>query len=824
MFHRPLVPVLFSFVGGILLGHIGFLRDSSPPFSLLLLVILSISLLLIAALLLPEKLRFFCFLPLFFFTGLYLDLHEHRDSELLLLASRGEEVTIEGVLTEPAKIIGESSRLVMRADRVSVKGAVTEPGEKIQVTVYSHSREFSPQDKILFPARLRPFRNFNNPGRYDHEMAMMMKGLRCAASVSDGRRIVPMGKGHLGFPMELLESARGPLRAFFRERLTPQNRALFQALILGETHGITPELREPFTITGLGHILAVSGLNVGMVAGIAFALFRMLLSFSYRLSLATDIRKLAAILTCLPVVGYTCLAGFEVSSQRAMVMVLAFLLSMILDREKEVWSTFSLSALIVLALDPHALFSISFQLSFGAVTGILWFVPEIYKRLIAPLNGDLKEGARPNRIAIYLAALVATSFAPMVFVLPLIAHYFNRISVVALPANLMVVPFMGVWIMPLGLLAVISLPVSSSLANFFLQLCAWGQDWMMLLIEFWSRFSWAEFWVVTPNLLEMGIFYGLIICTFSLKRWRWAWVGLTGLLLILAVDVAYWISETQFNRSLKVTYLDVGQGSATLIQFPGNERMLIDGGGFQRSDFDVGKLVVAPFLFHSKILSIDHVVMSHPDSDHMDGLRFIASHFGPREFWYNGDSVESESYTDLMGIVETKGIIQRLPADLKDGRDISGARVELLHPVPDENGEALFAGATKLNDRSMVLKVSYGRTSCLFPGDLERLGEEMVIWRAGPLLKSDVLLAGHHGSRSSSSEDFLAWVKPRLCIISSRSSNVYRFPHPATLRRLEEAGCSILRIDQVGAVSLVMGPDRFEVSTFLTGPLQTEKE
>ena len=204
-----------------------------------------------------------------------------------------------------------------------------------------------------------------------------MKGLTCSASISDGRRIVPMGPGYLPFPRGLIETIQKPVRDLFKERLDTRNFALFRALILGERQGIDPGLREPFNQTGLGHILAVSGLHIGLVAWAAFFLFKWVLSRSYRLALEIDIRKMSAFLTAFPVIGYTLLAGFQVSSQRAMIMILTFLGSLILGREREVWSTLALAGLIILFLDPNALFSISFQLSFMAVIGILWLTPAI---------------------------------------------------------------------------------------------------------------------------------------------------------------------------------------------------------------------------------------------------------------------------------------------------------------------------------------------------------------------------------------------------------------------------------------------------------------
>jgi len=307
--------------------------------------------------------------------------------------------------------------------------------------------------------------------------------------------------------------------------------------------------------------------------------------------------------------------------------------------------------------------------------------------------------------------------------------------------------------------------------------------------------------------MEILLFYGFLFCLLSLKHLRWARLGFVFVLLILAGDVSYWIYRTHFNPSLKITYLDVGQGNAALIQFPGSERMLIDGGGFPGSDFDIGEMVVAPFLLRSKILRVDTLVLTHPEADHMNGLLYIANHFGPKEFWYNGEKLESPDFQELSALLDAKGIRRRTPAHLKEGREISGALVEILHP----GGGFL---SSKSNDNSLVMRISYKGTSFLFPGDLEAAGEQLVISRSGSKLESDVLLAPHHGSKSSSSRPFLEAVNPKVCIISSGKGNPFGFPSQEILGRLRGLGCRILRVDELGAIEVSAEQGGFQIRSF----------
>jgi competence protein ComEC len=482
-----------------------------------------------------------------------------------------------------------------------LKGDAVPIDEDIVVTVYNHMPGLEAGDKIRFPARLRPFKNFNNPGNYNYEEAMRLKGLTCSASVSDGRRIVPMGPGHLPFPRGLIETIQKPVRDLFKKQLDTRNFALFRAFILGERQGIDPGLREPFNKTGLGHMLAVSGLHIGLVAWAAFFLFKWILSRSYRLALEIDIRKMSAFLTAFPVIGYTLLAGFQVSSQRAMIMILAFLGSLILGREREVWSTFALAGLIILFLDPNALFSISFQLSFMAVTGILWLTPAILSKFHYPDSSQQARMPFLNRLPAYFTGLVAVTASATIFLLPITCYYFHRISLVSIPANLTTVPILGMWVIPLGLLSAVAEPFSFSVAGFLIHLGAWGLNKMMAIIEFWSRIPWSSIWIVTPNIFEIFLFYSFILCIFFFKRRRWAKTGVALIAALILSDVAYWIYTVRFNKDLEITFIDVGQGNAALVAFPGGKKMIIDGGGLSSGNFDVGRMVVAPYLWHKKI-------------------------------------------------------------------------------------------------------------------------------------------------------------------------------------------------------------------------------
>ncbi|MGD8387994.1 MAG: DNA internalization-related competence protein ComEC/Rec2 [Desulfobacteraceae bacterium] len=810
--NRPLVPILAAFIGGLLAAQTLPFTEPSP--FLLLTALLMLPALAPAAFP-PRRASAMLLLPAFFLAGAFLDLADRPNCPLQAVALQERPVMVEGTALEPCRHCRRVTRFPFRVDRL-VPGTLPHiPGEKLRVSVYGPDPEVRPGQRIRFPARLSPFRNFHNPGGYDYEAAMEIKGFSCAASVSDGRRVVSLGRGTLGGIQDTLEGIRAPLRDWFHRELDPPNRGLMQALILGERQEIAQDLREAFQVAGLAHMLAVSGLHVGLVAWLVFTTLYGLLSRSYVLLLATNVRKATAAATCVPVIAYALVAGFHVSTQRALIMVLAYLVSILVDREKDVWSTLGLAALLILAADPRAIHALSFQLSFGAVVGILWLAPSLYRRIPNPFQTDGPSRSLLNRGFMYTAGLLCVTLAAVVFLLPLTVFTFHRISLVAIPANLLASPLLGLWILPLGLLATFLYPLFPSIAALLLQGASLGLDAMTTIVRFLAGFDLSAVWTLAPTRFELVLLYVVLISGVFSLRGRFRPVFLAAC-IVLVLDAGYWIYDTHLRQDLRVTHLDVGQGNAALVQFPGGVRMLIDGGGFRLGGFDVGRMVVAPYLWRRKIGRVHYLVLSHPQADHMNGLHFIAKHFAPQELWSSGDRTDSESFRQFMKIVREQRIAVRTPGDSRIPERIAGVDVDILHP----QGPSINCPEDRLNDRSLVLRLSFADTSFLFPGDIEQDAEAALGARAGLRLRSDVLLAPHHGSRTSSTKPFLALVRPAWCVISAGAGNRHGMPHTEALERMQETGSRIVRTDEEGAIQFTASPGALHVQGFHSGTLQ----
>ncbi len=707
-------------------------------------------------------------------------------------------VTVRGRIAQSQ--LRPDGRRVLYVDVDGVGQGLADPKPavgRLRVTVLGPSKAMDPGTRIGFPTRIGSVRNFGNPGGFDYQRYLADRKVY-ATAYAQGSRVTVIEHGHA-----LLAALRQRLAALIDKAIDGPSRELVKALLIGDRSGIPAGLQTAFNRAGVGHLLAISGLHVGIVAAAAFSGGCWLLSWFPALLWPAWTRRAAALLSAVPVVFYGLLAGGSVATQRAVIMALVFLLAICANREQDPFNTLAAAAMLMLAWWPPAFFSISFQLSFAAVFFILL--------------GIRKDPPASNRNIRKLIVFVQVSFWALIGTLPLVAHYFHLVSWVGGVANLILVPMVGFGIVPAGLGCIATGLVAPDLAEIGFHFLGHVAAWAIDLVKWFGSWPHAAVYTVTPSLIEIVLYYALLAWLMMFRRQRKANWALAVILAIGCLDAGYWSWQRFFRNDLRVSYIDVGQGSAALVRLPRGECMLIDGGGFGGdSAFDIGQQVVAPFLWHEKIGTVETLVLSHPNSDHLNGLLFIAEHFHVRQMLMTHDPADLKSYDRLREIIAARAIdapaFDRLPRLWYR----SGVQIAVLHPPRDFLASPVLDGKPDLNNRSLVLRMASGRVSFLFPGDIESCTEAQLVHVAGAQLKSTVLLAPHHGSRTSSSPAFMQRVDPDVVVISAGSGR--RLPHPSVMTRYRRRGCEVLETARRGMVNMAKDGDHLEIETFRQVP------
>ncbi len=754
----------------------------------------------------------------------------------------------------------ESRRqFVLRVERLENALQTNSVCGLLRVTATGETIALQQGDRVALQSRIRPIRNFNNPGGFDFKRSMAYREIWSSAFIKgEELSLLELGvePGILG-PIDTVRSAIA--RLIDRADLGPEGGVL-KALVMGDQSGIAPDIRRAFTRTGTSHILAISGLHITIVASIAFALIRWLLSWIPIVIRHAWTRKGAAVLTLIPITLYALIAGFSPSTQRALIMVAVFLLAFLVERETDLMNTLALAAMGILVVQPASLFSISFQLSFAAVLSIVYGLDRVKAARWAG-SPDLEGRAakiRRGLVAFFGVSLIATWGT-----LALGMYYFNTVSCIGLLANGVAIPLMGYLVVALGLAGTLLAPLSTEAAVACYQISGFVLSKSIALLELMAALPYAAVRTVSPSGVELALFYLLSWAAFHLATGRnsaadqfpnaaatgrvksvWddrhavpghprrfffqairraspdrkAAAAVLALCLIGAgADAGYWIYQRFGRQDLRLTLLDVGQGSAVLLEFPGGATALVDGGGFaDMAAFDVGANVVAPFLWRRKIATIDTLVLTHPNSDHLNGLPFIAANFHVRSLWTNGESRPMPGYAGLMQTALERAIAVPRYADIPRQTAINQAQLEVLYPPVDFPGRVeADRWRRDENNNSLVTRVSLGAASVLIPGDIMRPAEKELVALAGDKLKSAVLIAPHHGSRTSSSEELLTAVEPEAVLISCTDRPGSGIPHPQTLERYAAHRARIYRTDRHGAIQLTMDGKGLVIEPFL---------
>ena len=813
---RPLIPLFLSLAAGVVAGLY------LPGFGLFALAGSAIA----VAIVLRARFRETAarFSPVWFFIILgYLSIQPWSVPQFpgnhIIHFTDGRKWRIVGIIDGPIAVFPGRSRFNLRVERLIAKDGTVPASGHIRVTVIPSLGGLERGDRLSVEGRPRRIRNYHNFGGFDYERYMALNRIWVTV-FSPANRVDILDHAHQGGITLRFERFRSRVSQLIDASAGENQRGILKALILGDGQQLPDHVRNSFHRAGIGHLLAISGLHIGIVAAAAFKLFNWFFSRFAHFPWRGSRRKLAALCSFIPVLIYAILSGMSTSTQRALIMVGFFLLAFIIERDRDNMNTLTAAAMAILIFHPPALFTISFQLSFMAVfwiiTGLEFFRPREPEDFF-----DIRF-LRQRLVAFMMVSVLAT-----LGTMPLLMHYFNQISLVGTLTNCIFVPIIGFLVIPLGLSAAFLLPVSETAAGWCLHAAAGIMAPVQSAAEWIAALPFSAAKTVTPSVFEICCYYllALLLTEFCRARFpsgrpiggthprsrmlepdrtpppdsprrslyhRYRLLFRTAValvLLALTADVIYWSYQRFWRQDLRVTILDVGQGCSALLEFPGGACMLIDGGGFSdNSIFDVGARIVAPVLWRKKILSLDHVVLSHPNSDHLNGLIYIVENFKVGQIWTNGQPHQTHGYLRFTESIRNRNIPVPHFQSLSRSHPIQGVLLEILYPPDNFMALSRTDRWRNENNNSMVLKVSQGDVSMLFTGDIMKEAENELVAIAGDRLRSTILVVPHHGSNSSSSNDFIDSVSPRLGVVSTGWKNRFHLPHPSTLERYRRRG------------------------------------
>ncbi len=702
-------------------------------------------------------------LILFFFLGGFVWASFRADvilQQRLPAELEGRDLVVEGYVADLPELTEYGVRFVLDVERAYVDDVPVVVPPRVRVT--AHELRPHAGDHWRLNVRLKRPHGLQNPGGFDYEAYLFRNRIRATGYVREEAAAQRLDEGSGLYSINRAREQLGSrMQALMPERAQA---GLIVALANGDSSGVTDSQWETLRATGTLHLVAISGLHITLIAGVVFWLVRFLWSLPGRTVLWLPAQLAGAIGGLIAACGYAALAGFVIPTQRALIMLAVAMGAVLLRRRVSPVPLLAIALLLVLLFDPFAVMAPGFWLSYAAVAVIVYV-----------MHGEHKDARWWQKWG-YLQVAIAVGM------LPLMLWLFQRISLVAPVANLLAVPVFDLIVVPLTLLGALGVTIGTD--TFAGWMFAAGDallGWLWRALEFLAALDYTQWTQHRPAAWTLACGLVGVLLLLAPRGWPARTVGLVWLLpMFLVRPAAPGAGEVWF------TLLDVGQGLAAVVRTE-HHLLVFDTGSRWSARSDAGRAVVIPYLRAYGIDRIDTLLVSHGDNDHAGGAASIL----------NAVRVERV----LSGAPKVAGEPCRAGLEWRwDGVEFS-----VLNPAHEIG---------KHNDASCVLRVRGAHGVVLLPADIEKAAERALVAREGRGLVADILVAPHHGSRTSSSADFLQTVHARYVAFPVGYRNRYRHPHPAIVERHRALGSILYDSPSGGALEFRLRETGVEVSAY----------
>lgn len=630
-------------------------------------------------------------------------------------------------------------------------------------------------NKIYFDTTIEIPKGARNYGGYDYKLYLKTLGIYAIVE-SELNNIEIIQNNNFSFIDNLVYKFKSKVINNLKTILNSDTQGLAIGILLGDDNFISDEIKQSFKQSNLSHILAVSGAHVAyLIIGVTKCIKKV----------DKRIQKVVLIMLLLFFIKLT---GASSSVTRAGIMGILFVFAQICKRKSDVINNIAISCFIILLVNPYNLYNLGFQLSYAGTLGIILFYDILNNAILKKVktfNFKIHYiNAVFKKLTQYIISTIVVTISANILILPILIYNFNNCSLVFLISNLLVSNLFGI-IMIFGFIIILISLFSINIAHFFAPVLDVALNILIQCSEISNKLNFFNITVPTPSIIEVSLIYIII---FTLRKGHISNNKIYKNLVkcVLLIFLIYYIMSfimPNFTSNMKLHFIDVGQGDCTLVITDQNKKVLIDGGG-TNTGFDVGKQTLLPYLLDRKIVDLDFVLISHFDSDHCKGIFTVLENLKVKYVCVSEKGQQCENYNTFLQIVKSKNlkVIYLKPGDVITIDKYT--RLEILWTGEDEISDNI------INNFSITCSLIYHNTKILFTGDIEEIAEKKIVnIYKNNKLKSDILKVAHHGSKTSSTQEIINKINPKIVLIGVGENNNFGHPNETVLNSFKELRC-----------------------------------